>query len=49
MPLDDVGRAQAARVAPLIAARRPVIIVSSDSSRAVETRQSPSPSSPARR
>jgi probable phosphoglycerate mutase len=35
--LDDVGRAQAARVAPLMAARRPVTIVSSDSSRALET------------
>jgi glucosyl-3-phosphoglycerate phosphatase len=35
--LDDVGRAQAARVAPLMAARKPVIIVSSDSSRAFET------------
>ncbi len=35
--LDDVGRAQAARVAPLMAARRPVAIVSSDSSRAFET------------
>ena len=37
VPLDDVGRAQAARVAPLIAARRPVIVVSSDSSRAADT------------
>jgi probable phosphoglycerate mutase len=37
IPLDDVGRAQAARVAPLIAARRPVTIVSSDSSRALDT------------
>ena len=35
--LDDVGRAQAARVAPLMAARKPVIIVSSDSSRAFDT------------
>jgi probable phosphoglycerate mutase len=37
VPLDAVGTAQAARVAPLIAARRPVAIVSSDSSRALET------------
>ncbi len=37
VPLDDVGIAQAARVAPLIAAHRPVAILSSDSSRAVET------------
>ncbi len=37
VPLDEVGRAQAAQVAPLIAARCPVTIVSSDSSRAVET------------
>jgi probable phosphoglycerate mutase len=37
VPLDDVGRAQALRVAPLIAARRPVTIISSDSSRAVDT------------
>jgi glucosyl-3-phosphoglycerate phosphatase len=37
VPLDDVGRAQAARVAPLIAARRPVAILSSDSSRAADT------------
>ncbi len=37
VPLDDVGRAQAARVAPLIAARRPVVVVSSDSSRAADT------------
>jgi broad specificity phosphatase PhoE len=37
VPLDEVGRAQAARVAPLIAAHRPVTIVSSDSSRAIET------------
>jgi probable phosphoglycerate mutase len=37
VPLDEVGRAQAARVAPLLAAHRPVTIISSDSSRAVET------------
>jgi glucosyl-3-phosphoglycerate phosphatase len=37
VPLDGVGRAQAARVAPLLAARRPVVIVSSDSSRAAAT------------
>ncbi len=37
VPLDDVGRVQAAAVAPLIAARRPVTIVSSDSLRAVDT------------
>jgi broad specificity phosphatase PhoE len=37
VPLDEVGRAQAARVAPLIAARRPFLIVSSDSSRAADT------------
>ena len=37
VPLDDVGVVQSARVAPLIAAHRPVAIVSSDSSRAVET------------
>ena len=37
VPLDEVGRAQAARVAPLVAARRPVVILSSDSSRAADT------------
>jgi broad specificity phosphatase PhoE len=37
IPLDDVGRAQVARVAPLIAARGPVVVISSDSSRAAET------------
>ncbi len=37
VPLDDVGRAQAARVAPLIAARKPVLVVTSDSSRAADT------------
>jgi broad specificity phosphatase PhoE len=37
VPLDEIGRAQAARVAPLVAAHRPVAIVSSDSSRAVDT------------
>ena len=37
VPLDDLGFAQAARVAPLLARTGPVAIVSSDSSRAVET------------
>ena len=37
VPLDEAGRSQAARVAPLIAGHQPVAIVSSDSSRAVET------------
>lgn len=37
VPLDDLGFAQAARVAPLLAVHRPVAVVSSDSSRAVET------------
>lgn len=37
VPLDEVGRAQAAEVAPLVAAYRPVCIVASDLSRAVET------------
>jgi probable phosphoglycerate mutase len=37
VPLDEVGRAQALRVAPVIAARRPVVIVSSDSIRAADT------------
>jgi len=37
IPLDDVGRAQVSRVAPLIAARGPVVVISSDSSRAAET------------
>jgi len=37
VPLDEVGRAEAARVAPLLAAHRPVEIVSSDSCRAVDT------------
>ncbi len=36
-PLDDVGRAQAAAVAPLLAAARPQIVLSSDLSRARET------------
>jgi probable phosphoglycerate mutase len=37
IPLDDVGRAEVARVAPLAAARRPVLIASSDSLRAADT------------
>lgn len=37
VPLDDVGRAEVARVAPLIAARHPVQIISSDSTRAADT------------
>ena len=37
VPLDDIGRAQIEAVAPLIAARRPVLIYSSDSSRAADT------------
>lgn len=37
VPLDEFGRAQARQVAPLIAARRPVTIVTSDSARATET------------
>lgn len=36
-PLDDVGRAQAYEVAPLIAALRPGVLVTSDAARAVET------------
>jgi probable phosphoglycerate mutase len=37
VPLDEVGRAQAARIGPLIASRRPILVVSSDSSRAADT------------
>jgi glucosyl-3-phosphoglycerate phosphatase len=37
VPLDEVGRAQVARVGPLIASRRPVLVISSDSSRAADT------------
>jgi len=37
VPLDEVGRAQAAWVGPLIASRRPILVVSSDSSRAADT------------
>jgi len=36
-PLDDVGRSQAYEVAPLIAAVRPNLLVSSDSARAMQT------------
>ncbi len=36
-PLDDVGRAQARAVAPLLAAARPAVVVSSDLSRARDT------------
>jgi probable phosphoglycerate mutase len=36
-PLDDVGRAQAYEVAPLVAAIRPDLIVTSDSARATQT------------
>jgi probable phosphoglycerate mutase len=36
-PLDDVGRSQAYEVAPLIAAIRPNLLLSSDSSRAMQT------------
>ena len=36
-PLDDVGRAQAYEVAPLVAASHPELIVTSDSARAVQT------------
>jgi len=36
-PLDDVGRSQAYEVAPLIAALRPDLLVSSDSARAMQT------------
>jgi probable phosphoglycerate mutase len=36
-PLDDVGRSQAYEVAPLIAALRPDLLVSSDSARALQT------------
>ena len=36
-PLDDVGRSQAYEVAPLIAAVRPNLLVSSDSARAIQT------------
>ncbi len=37
IPLDEVGAAQVARVAPLIAARKPAVVISSDSSRASAT------------
>jgi broad specificity phosphatase PhoE len=37
VPLDEVGRDQAARVGPLIASRNPVVVISSDSSRAADT------------
>lgn len=36
-PLDDVGRSQAYEVAPLIAAVRPNLLISSDSARAMQT------------
>jgi probable phosphoglycerate mutase len=36
-PLDDVGRSQAYEVAPLIAAVRPDLLISSDSARAMQT------------
>jgi broad specificity phosphatase PhoE len=36
-PLDDVGRSQAYEVAPLIAALRPDLLISSDSARAMQT------------
>jgi probable phosphoglycerate mutase len=36
-PLDDVGRSQAYEVAPLVAALRPDLLVSSDSARAMQT------------
>ena len=36
-PLDDVGRSQAYEVAPLIAAVRPNLLLSSDSARAMQT------------
>lgn len=36
-PLNDLGHAQAARVAPLLAARSPVAIISSDLRRAADT------------
>ena len=36
-PLDDVGRSQAYELAPLIAAIRPDLLVSSDSTRALQT------------
>jgi probable phosphoglycerate mutase len=36
-PLDDVGRRQAYEVAPLIAALRPDVLISSDADRAVQT------------
>jgi glucosyl-3-phosphoglycerate phosphatase len=36
-PLDDVGRSQAYEVAPLISAIRPNLLVSSDSTRALQT------------
>lgn len=38
-PLDEVGRAQAYEVAPLIAAMRPGLLVTSDAARAVQTAQ----------
>ncbi len=37
IPLDEVGLGQVARVAPVIAAMRPVILLSSDSMRAYDT------------
>lgn len=37
VPLDDLGREQAQRAAPLLAAMKPSVIVSSDLSRATET------------
>lgn len=36
-PLDEVGRAQAYEVSPLVAALRPDVLVSSDAARAVQT------------
>jgi glucosyl-3-phosphoglycerate phosphatase len=36
-PLDDVGRAQAYEVSPLVAALHPDVLVSSDAARAMQT------------